>query len=192
MNRNKLSDGYPRAPQFLICVINSRMDTVVARAEEYVRWEPNADSKKEVETVLEEYKHSKSAVSSAELNTRFSGRIAFGTAGLRAEMKAGYVFMNDLTVMQASQGLCAYLLNEVPDVKKRGVVVGYDGRHNSKRFAELTTAVFLSRDIPVSLFSSMVPTPFVAYASGRGVAAGVMVTASHNPKQDNGDRKSVV
>lgn len=80
-----------------------------------------------------------------------------------------------------------YTEKVVAEAKKRGVVVGYDGRHNSRDFAEHTAATFAKRGFQVYLFSEMVPTPYVAYAVLlKEAAVGVMVTASHNPKDDNG------
>ncbi|XP_052794859.1 phosphopentomutase-like [Mya arenaria] len=123
----------------------------------------------------------------AELRTRLFNRMEFGTAGLRARMGAGYNMMNDLTVIQATQGLCAYLLKTTPQAKEMGVCVGYDGRHNSKRFAQLTATIFLHKGVKVYLFSKLCPTPYVAYTTRHNrCACGVMVTASHNPKEDNG------
>ena len=96
--------------------------------------------------------------------------------------------MNELTVLQASQGLLRYLQEQFPsELSTKGVVVGYDGRHQSRRFAEITAAVFLSQGVRVFLYSVLVPTPFVPFGVlALGAVAGVMVTASHNPKQDNG------
>ncbi|CAH2232672.1 jg5297 [Pararge aegeria aegeria] len=115
-------------------------------------------------------------------------RQKFGTAGLRGRMGAGYMCMNDVVVLQTAQGLCSYLQKVCNQSQLRnGVVVGFDGRYNSKRFAELTAKVFVSSSIPVQLFSEVCPTPFVSFATILyGAAAGVMVTASHNPKEDNG------
>ncbi|KAL5460508.1 hypothetical protein EMCRGX_G033959 [Ephydatia muelleri] len=124
-----------------------------------------------------------------ELKARLSTRMAFGTAGLRSKMGAGYTRMNDLTVIQTTQGLCCYLLEKfgVDACKNRGVVVGYDSRHNSHRFARLVVTVFVSKDFKVRLFSKYTPTPYTAYAVKKyGALAGVMVTASHNPKEYNG------
>lgn len=115
-------------------------------------------------------------------------RMAFGTAGLRGQMCAGYSCMNDLVIVQTGQGMLKYLEGAQPDrLKKNGVVIGYDGRHNSKRFAELTASIFLHKGYEVKLFSDLVPTPFVPFSVVRyQCAAGIMVTASHNPKEDNG------
>lgn len=123
-----------------------------------------------------------------DLRKLMLNRIEFGTAGLRGHMGPGYSQMNDLVLIQTSQGLATYLLEKSDDdVQKGGIVIGYDGRHNSKRFAELTAGVFLNRGIPVYLFSQVCPTPFVPFAVNQfKCVAGVMVTASHNPKEDNG------
>lgn len=123
----------------------------------------------------------------------FSSRMEFGTAGLRAAMGPGTTCMNDLTIIQTTQGFCRYLEETIDNFKERGVVIGYDARAhppsggNSKRFASLAAAVFIGRGVPVHLFSDITPTPFVPFAvSQMGLCAGIMVTASHNPKQDNG------
>nr|XP_019956957.1 PREDICTED: phosphoglucomutase-2 [Paralichthys olivaceus] len=123
----------------------------------------------------------------------FSSRMEFGTAGLRAAMGPGVSCMNDLTIIQTTQGFCHYLEECFENLKERGVVIGYDARAhppsggNSKRFASLAAAVFISRGVPVHLFSDITPTPFVPFTvSHLGLCAGIMVTASHNPKQDNG------
>ncbi|KAG0150594.1 hypothetical protein CROQUDRAFT_652195 [Cronartium quercuum f. sp. fusiforme G11] len=122
-----------------------------------------------------------------ELKERLSKRISFGTAGLRAEMCAGFARMNDLTVIQATQGLAAYLLQNIPDVKTRGVVIGHDHRHNSQRFAHLTAVAFIRREIKCYLLRGIIATPIVPFGTKfLGAAAGVMVTASHNPASDNG------
>ncbi|XP_060939848.1 phosphoglucomutase-2 [Limanda limanda] len=127
------------------------------------------------------------------LKKSFSSRMEFGTAGLRAAMGPGTSCMNDLTIIQTTQGFCHYLEESLENLKERGVVIGYDARAhppsggNSKRFASLAAAVFISRGVPVHLFSDIVPTPFVPFTvSHLGLCAGIMVTASHNPKQDNG------
>jgi phosphoglucomutase/phosphopentomutase len=85
----------------------------------------------------------------------------FGTAGLRSEMGAGFSRMNDLTVIQTSQGLCSYLMEQFPEAKARGVIIGFDARHNSSRFAKRAASAFLSKGFKVYLFSSITPTPYV-------------------------------
>ncbi|XP_017835817.1 phosphoglucomutase-2 [Drosophila busckii] len=120
------------------------------------------------------------------LRSRLCQRMQFGTAGLRGEMRAGFDSMNDLVVLQTSQGLCAYIKQQC-EQNERSVVIGYDGRHHSKRFAELAATVFLSNQFRVHLFGRTVATPFIPFAVKKlNCLAGVMVTASHNPKQYNG------
>lgn len=139
------------------------------------------------------------------LDSKLSKRIAFGTAGLRASMEAGYAHMNDVTVLQATQGLVQYLLAAQPS-EPASLVVGYDHRHHSQRFAEITASVALAKGLTVyylgtterlseeSGFSAekevdrlYVHTPMVPFTIDHfGASAGVMVTASHNPAQDNG------
>ena len=113
----------------------------------------------------------------------------FGTAGLRAAMGAGFARMNDLTVIQTSQGIADYLQanKSSNDISKNGIVIGYDARHNSRRFAQRCANVFLAAGFKTHLFRQICPTPFVPSAVKQfGCVAGVMITASHNPKQDNG------
>ena len=122
-----------------------------------------------------------------ELEKRLRHRIAFGTAGLRARMEAGFSRMNAVTVIQASQGLAAYLVEQESEAKRRGIVIGRDARHNSEKFARLAAAAFVAKGIKVWWYEEPVHTPFVPFGVREiGAAAGVMVTASHNPPQDNG------
>ncbi|CAG8780288.1 33764_t:CDS:10, partial [Racocetra persica] len=114
-------------------------------------------------------------------------RISFGTAGLRSSMEAGFARINDLTIIQTSQGLCMYLLDTIQNAIVKGVVIGYDHRHNSEKFARLSAAVFLSKGFKVYFYRKLVHTPLVPYGVKKLKAAcGIMITASHNPKQDNG------
>eukprot|EP01101_Sappina_pedata_P005889 TRINITY_DN2804_c0_g1_i1.p1 TRINITY_DN2804_c0_g1~~TRINITY_DN2804_c0_g1_i1.p1 ORF type:complete len:625 (+),score=303.52 TRINITY_DN2804_c0_g1_i1:229-1875(+) len=96
--------------------------------------------------------------------------------------------MNDLIVIQASQGLGKYLEKSFGDEgKKKGIVVGFDGRYNSHRWALISALSFAQLGFKVHLFSELVPTPYVAFGVIlEGSVGGVMVTASHNPKNDNG------
>jgi len=150
--------------------------------QQWLKWDKNPETRAEVEGLV-----AKGAEGVEELKKIMSKRIAFGTAGLRGPMRAGFACMNNLIVQQASQGLACSVLELVPDALKKPVVVGYDGRHHSKEFAAVTARVFAKKGFHVLLFRSIVPTPFVPYCVlQRGCAAGVMVTASHNPKQDNG------
>lgn len=123
-----------------------------------------------------------------ELDLIFRSRLTFGTAGLRAQMGAGFSRLNSLTIIQTSQGLAQYLLEEEKtSAATAGVVIGYDARHNSKSFAELAAAAFIAKGIRVLWFEDLVHTPMVPFAVKHfHAAAGIMITASHNPKQDNG------
>lgn len=121
-----------------------------------------------------------------ELEMRMSKRISFGTSGLRGKMQAGYSGINDLTIYQASLGLRDYVLDKVPQAKTRGIVLGYDHRHNSQRYAQIVEAVFAPA-MKVYVFRQLVHTPLVPFGVKHlNAACGVMITASHNPKDDNG------
>ncbi|KAJ7414512.1 Phosphoglucomutase-2 [Willisornis vidua] len=104
-----------------------------------------------------------------ELQKYFGSRMEFGTAGLRAAMGPGISHMNDLTIIQTTQGFCRYLEKNFSDLRKRGVVIGFDARAHlssggsSKRFARLAANTFISQGVPVYLFSDIIPTPFVVY-----------------------------
>uniref|UniRef100_A0A3B5AIY6 Phosphoglucomutase 2 like 1 n=1 Tax=Stegastes partitus TaxID=144197 RepID=A0A3B5AIY6_9TELE len=116
-----------------------------------------------------------------DLRSRLCSRMSFGTAGLRAPMGAGFNRINDLTIIQSTQGLYAYLCRYFADFSSRGLVVGFDTRGqeesgcSSERLAKLTAAVMLSRDVPVHLFSSFVPTPYVVYWSN-----GAQIASPHD------------
>ena len=102
-------------------------------------------------------------------------------------MGAGFSRLNSLTIIQTSQGLAEYLLSEQNGAAAAGVVIGYDARHNSRHFAELVAAVFIAKRIKVWWYEDLVHTPMVSFGVKHLKAAvGVMITASHNPAQDNG------
>jgi phosphomannomutase len=120
----------------------------------------------------------------AELASRFSSRLAFGTAGLRGELGAGPNRMNRVLVAQAAAGIGRYLLAKEP---QPSVVIGYDGRVNSDIFAKDSAEVLAGMGVRVLLLDHMGPTPLVAFATrALSMSAGIMVTASHNPPRDNG------
>jgi len=93
-------------------------------------------------------------------------RMEFGTAGLRARMGAGYSMMNDLTIIQSTQGFMQYLKTFFGEkLTQQGVIIGFDARHNSRRFAQLVANVFLKAQVPVYLYRDITPTPFVVIYS---------------------------
>jgi phosphomannomutase len=147
-----------------------------ARARAWADEDPDGDTRNELEALLvgDEIE---------ELADRFDGRLEFGTAGLRGRLGAGPNRMNRSVVIRAAAGLGAYLL----DNGGGGVVVGYDARHKSDVFARDTAEVMAGLGLPAMVLPRHLPTPVLAYSIRHlGCAAGVMVTASHNPPQDNG------
>jgi phosphomannomutase len=123
----------------------------------------------------------------AELEERFATPVGFGTAGLRALLGAGPARMNRAVVRRATAGLARWLLRTAPDTVHRGVVVARDARQMSLEFAADTAAVLAGAGIPAWVFAGGTPTPLGAFAvTALGAAAGVVVTASHNPKDYNG------
>ncbi|XP_034255571.1 phosphoglucomutase-2 [Thrips palmi] len=150
------------------------------KIKEYVEWEKREDYKNQTLQLIQDKEIEK-------LQHLFMERLTFGTAGLRSVMGPGFNCMNEVTIIQTAQGLVRYMQTCFPDLADKGIIIGYDGRYNSKTFADLTATIFLHQGVKVYLFSDLCPTPFVAF----GVrlfkcAAGIMVTASHNPKDDNG------
>ncbi|CAH0537682.1 phospho-sugar mutase [Vibrio marisflavi] len=122
-----------------------------------------------------------------EIEKRFKKRLEFGTAGLRGLMGCGPNRMNRLVIQETATGLGHYLIRHVENACSRGIVVGYDGRFDSKQFAHDTAAVLAALGIKVYLSRHEVPTPVVAFGVKHLDAAGaVVVTASHNPPRYNG------
>ncbi len=121
-----------------------------------------------------------------DLRDRFDTRLAFGTAGLRGALGAGSNRMNRVLVGQAAAGFAAYLRERAGE-ETPSVVVGYDGRRNSDVFARDSAEIFAGAGLRAILLPRLLPTPVLAFAVRHlGASAGVMVTASHNPPDDNG------
>lgn len=181
----------------------ARLDQLV---QDWLAVDINPESRNEIALLLKNKQY-------AQLHLKLANRIAFGTAGLRSSMESGFAHMNDVTILQASQGLIQYLLdNRTSPESPVSIVVGYDHRYNSQRFAEITASVAIAKDIKVYYLGSIenlseasikfsltayaqnpetergyVHTPLVPFAIDLyGASGGVMVTASHNPARDNG------
>ena len=122
-----------------------------------------------------------------DLVESFYQNLEFGTGGLRGIMGVGTNRMNIYTVGAATQGLSNYLNKNFKDLKQIAVVVGHDCRNNSRLFAEVSANIFAANGIKVSLFDDMRPTPEMSFAIRQlGCQSGIILTASHNPKEYNG------
>jgi phosphomannomutase len=153
------------------------------QAERWMAADPDERDRAELAALLAD----DGAASAAELADRFAGRLKFGTAGLRGAVGAGPNRMNVATVTAATAALAGWLLTGDPSAAEAGVVIGRDARHRSDDFAVQAARVLAGAGIRVHLLSGQVPTPFLAFSVRRlKAAAGVMITASHNPRADNG------
>ena len=122
-----------------------------------------------------------------ELIECFYKDLEFGTGGLRGIMGVGSNRMNIYTVGAATQGLSNYLKQEFAELDQIKVVIGHDCRNNSRKFAEISADIFSANGIKVYLFESLRPTPEMSYAIRKlGCQSGIILTASHNPKEYNG------
>ncbi|HLK36013.1 MAG TPA: phospho-sugar mutase [Polyangiaceae bacterium] len=153
-----------------------------ARVERWIEEDPDPVTQAELRALL-----ASSDVASTDLADRFDGALEFGTAGLRGVVGAGPNRMNRAVVARATWGLAQELLASVPQAAKRGVVVGCDARRMSDEFADDTASVLAAAGLRVVRFARPVPTPVVSFAVRHlGAAAGVVITASHNPREYNG------
>ena len=150
--------------------------------ENYKFWLENSyfdiETKNELENIKENPK---------EIEERFYRDLEFGTGGLRGIIGAGTNRINIYTVRKASQGLANCIIRQGDAAKKRGIVIAYDSRHKSPEFALEAARVFAGNEIKAYLFDELRPTPELSFAIRHlNAAAGIVVTASHNPKEYNG------
>ncbi|MEZ5203626.1 MAG: hypothetical protein R2701_04355 [Acidimicrobiales bacterium] len=158
----------------------------MARARDWVAADPDPLTRAELDDLLDQADGGDPAAL-ADLVDRFSADLQFGTAGLRGALGAGPNRMNLAVVTRAANGIVGWLQEAGHDAASRGVAVCFDARHRSRDFAERSAGVFAAAGIRAHLLPGPLPTPVLAFAVRHlGAAAGVMVTASHNPPQDNG------
>lgn len=155
-----------------------------AEVEAWIADDPDETTAAEVRQLLQLAEDGDSGAA-AELSDRFAGMLQFGTAGLRGHLGGGPNRMNRAVVLRAAAGLMTFLQGLLPDGYK--VVIGYDARHGSAQFALDTAAVAQAHGGQALVFDKPEPTPLTAFAlRSLGADAAVVVTASHNPKEDNG------
>jgi phosphomannomutase len=156
---------------------------ILKQARAWADADPDPSARAEIEGLLSSPDPAKT-----DLADRFAGSLEFGTAGLRGVIGAGPNRMNRAVVLRTTWGLARYLLEAGgPDAAEKGVAIGYDGRRMSRELAEDTACALAAAGIKVKLGSEVMPTPLLAFAVSRlGCAAGVMITASHNPPEYNG------
>ena len=148
------------------------MDATRSLVADWLQWDGNESTRAEVQQLLDQQQWE-------TLTKLMLNRISFGTAGLRGRMGAGFSRMNDLVIIQTTQGWCEWLLKEHSKeaVAEKGVVIGFDNRHGSERFSLLAAKVFVSKGIKVFRFSSLCPTPFVPFGVTHfGCVGGIMVS----------------
>lgn len=157
----------------------------LAQARAWLRQDPDPQTRDELAGIVTRAASGDEAAV-AELDDRFGSRLAFGTAGLRGALGAGSNRMNRVLVSQAAAGFAAYLRERAAGATPT-VVIGYDGRRNSRVFAQDSAELFAGAGLRAILLPRLLPTPVLAFAVRHlGADAGVMVTASHNPPDDNG------
>jgi phosphomannomutase len=152
------------------------------RATRWAKEDPDPTTRAELEALLAE-----PDLTRTDVADRFAATLEFGTAGLRGVLGAGPNRMNRAVVLRTSLGVVRCVAASVPDAASRGIVIGYDGRRYSREFAEDAALVFAAAGVRALLFTGPAPTPLTSFAVKElGAAAGVMVTASHNPPEYNG------
>ncbi|HLP06337.1 MAG TPA: phospho-sugar mutase [Paludibacter sp.] len=160
--------------------INPLLTEVLEKAQLWLGNNYNEETKDEIRRMI-------NAEDKTELIDSFYRVLEFGTGGLRGIMGAGTNRMNIYTVGAATQGLSNYLKSQFPDVPQISVVIGHDCRNNSRLFAEVSANIFSANGIKVYLFDDLRPTPEASFAIRHlGCQSGIILTASHNPKEYNG------
>lgn len=153
---------------------------VTSKANIWLSVDYDAETKKAVQNMLEN-------IDKTELMESFYKDLEFGTGGLRGIMGVGSNRINKYTIGAATQGLSNYLLKQFSHLEQIKVVIGYDCRNNSKYFGQVVADIFSANGIKVYLFENLRPTPEVSFAIRTlGCQSGVILTASHNPKEYNG------
>ncbi|HEY5590605.1 MAG TPA: phospho-sugar mutase [Paludibacter sp.] len=159
---------------------NALLMEVIAKAQTWLVGNYNDETKNDIRRMID-------ADDKTELIESFYRDLEFGTGGLRGIMGAGTNRMNIYTVGAATQGLSNYLKAQFPNVPQISVVIGHDCRNNSRLFAEISANIFSANGIKVYLFEDLRPTPEASFAIRKlGCQSGIILTASHNPKEYNG------
>ncbi len=159
---------------------NELLERVISRARSWLEPTYDEDTRKEVQRMLDNPDR-------AELIDSFYKGLEFGTGGLRGIMGAGTNRMNIYTVGAATQGLCNYLKRYFAGLPEIKVAIGHDCRNNSRLFAESSAGIFAANGIRALLFDDLRPTPEMSFAIREyGCQSGIIITASHNPKEYNG------
>jgi phosphomannomutase len=154
--------------------------SLIAQARAWIAADPDPSTRQELEELI-------SNGDAAGVQSRFESPLSFGTAGLRGALGAGPARMNRLVVRKTTAGVARWILDQGHGAADRGIVVGRDARNGSREFALDVAEVALAAGVRVRVLPRPLPTPITAFAVKHfGAAAGVMITASHNPAADNG------
>ena len=154
------------------------MENILAKAKQWLSDTFDKETQQEIQALID--------TNSDDLTDRFYKDMEFGTGGMRGIMGAGTNRINKYTLGRATQGLSNYLMENVKKEQLK-VVIAYDCRHNSKKFAKIVADVFSANNIKVFLFEDLRPTPTLSFAVRHlDCDAGIVLTASHNPPEYNG------
>ncbi|MDO9633764.1 MAG: phospho-sugar mutase [Paludibacter sp.] len=159
---------------------NALLNEVLAKAQTWIDGDYNDETKEAVRRMID-------SSDKTELIDSFYRTLEFGTGGLRGIMGAGTNRVNIYTVGAATQGLSNYLKSQFANIPQIAVVIGHDCRNNSRLYAEVSADIFSANGIKVYLFEDLRPTPEISFAIRHfGCQSGIILTASHNPKEYNG------